>query len=415
MDEEREVSALVEQLLQARDRPADPGRETLLALGPWVEAAPMFLFLDPILDPYETRTYGVLWALLKDQGQQAVMPTYEEIMRLGNIRSRDRVARSITVLRITRWIVLLERARDSLQRNVGNIYVLNQEPMDFAAVLELDGEYMRFLRETAANHRSRRIRHLAQAALESLLRREDPTAPMPESERIHSRLQAFHQIRSDREAPAGPEPGSMEWFLGTVTTTPVREANPARSRVRETNSGQSPVRDANSAPETRVRDSNSVCSSSSYIKNTTTPPISPPSSEKHLPEHFDWPEFLSENVRELLCIQVRALPEEDRQPMLDELVGQMRFRESQGDPIRSPVGYFRRMCERYLAGEGGPGAHAEAEQRRRANEARLARLAENPGPAGPAPPARPPAPRPASGQVKAYVKELKRLVGRRVE
>ena len=101
--------------------------------------------------------------------------------------------------------------------------------------------------------------------------------------------------------------------------------------------------------------------------------------------------------------------------MLDELVGQMRFRESQGDPIRSPVGYFRRMCERYLAGEGGPGAHAEAEQRRRANEARLARLAENPGPAGPAPPARPPAPRPASGQVKAYVKELKRLVGRRVE
>ena len=406
MNARENLEGLIDELLAQRGQPLDAS-EAVVASGPWVEAMPMAVHLDPRLDPYDRSVFSALWALSKRRGGSAIMPAYEEIMRYAGIRSRDRVARSITALRITRWITLLERSRDRLGRNRGNAYLLNVESEHIADVLQLDREHIRFLRQTATDHRNRRLRTMALEELSQLDSSEDPTQPPDALDRLAGHL--FWR--------SGDEADSQVRNTNSVPNHRVHDANSAGDRVQNTNSDSDRVHDANS-----VHSSGS--SSDLYIKTTTTPPISPPSRDRLqvTPADFLWPDFLEgpehENIRELLCRQLARLPEESRQPMLDELAGQMRYRRKQSDPIQSPVGYFCAMCNRFLDGDGGPGGHADAERKLRAANARVAQLEQAPVPAGPQAPAsrRAKSRSPAEcARAREYLSEMKAKIGIRGE
>ena len=119
----------MEQLLRG---PASPPQHGLLFLSAWHEAMPALVHLDPVLDPVDSRVFAVLWIWAKQQGRgTTAFPTYDYLLQRCNIQSRATLARSLAILRLTRWITLCRRVRDR-GRNRGNIYALHDEPLPLA-------------------------------------------------------------------------------------------------------------------------------------------------------------------------------------------------------------------------------------------------------------------------------------------
>ncbi|HFD80030.1 MAG TPA: hypothetical protein ENK05_06515 [Gammaproteobacteria bacterium] len=410
--------------------------DTLMFLGPWVESTPMFFLTDPALDPNERSVFGALWAWLKRQGRQDDrMPDIADIQRLANIRSRERVVQSITVLRLTRWITLHTRVRDAKGRHRTNVQALNPEPLSLAETLAVDASYMQFLAESAT-HRREKIRNLARKVLDGLTQiidaGRDPLQPPTLAEQIESRQEAGGLIDGscqstdvfgvipvrvsliDSDVPVDKSAEIAEQHPSTFNRLGSAEEN---IRVRLIDSDE-PVDKSPENPENiRVRliDSDAkpvlrptICSSSSNNKNnkntTTTPPIPPPSS-------YAWPEFWDDNVKALLMLTLKTLPEGERQDWIDELAGQYRARRKTHDPIRRPVVYFQAICKRYLAGEAQLTDYAIAERERRLKQARLA--AAQAAPPAPTAPARAPASDKAAAQahLRSMTQALKGRAG----
>ena len=104
------IDASVEQLLQGNTGTPQNG---LLFLSAWHEAMPALVHLDPVLDPVDSRVFAVLWIWAKQQGRgSTAFPSYDYLLQRCNIQSRATVARSLAILRITRWVTLCRRVRD---------------------------------------------------------------------------------------------------------------------------------------------------------------------------------------------------------------------------------------------------------------------------------------------------------------
>ncbi|MGH8568654.1 MAG: STY4528 family pathogenicity island replication protein, partial [Gammaproteobacteria bacterium] len=83
--------------------------------------------LDPVLDPVDSRVFAVLWLWAKHEGRGATaFPSYPTLLARCNVQSRATLARSLAILRITRWVTLCRRVRDQNGRNRGNIYALHE-------------------------------------------------------------------------------------------------------------------------------------------------------------------------------------------------------------------------------------------------------------------------------------------------
>lgn len=128
---------------------------------------PALVHLDPVLDPVDSRVFAVLWIWAKQQGRgSTAFPSYDYLLQRANIQSRATVARSLAILRITRWVTLCRRVRDQ-GRNRGNIYALHDEPLALASTLYLDPGYMEFL-QNAQRHHHDHVGKIARALLQSL-------------------------------------------------------------------------------------------------------------------------------------------------------------------------------------------------------------------------------------------------------
>lgn len=164
------IEASVEQILDKRDSPT---ANSLLFLSAWHEAMPALVHLDPILDPVDSRVFAVLWLWARQQGRgSTAFPSYDYLLQRCNIHSRSTLARSLAILRITRWVTLCRRVRDANGRYRGNIYALHEEPLALASTLYLDPSYMEFLHQ-ATRHAHEQVRKIAHAMLASLQARID--------------------------------------------------------------------------------------------------------------------------------------------------------------------------------------------------------------------------------------------------
>ena len=327
------IDASVEQLLQGNTGTPQNG---LLFLSAWHEAMPALVHLDPVLDPVDSRVFAVLWIWAKQQGRgSTAFPAYDYLLKRANIHSRATVARSLAILRITRWVTLCRRVRDQ-GRNRGNIYALHDEPLALASTLYLDPGYMEFL-QNAQRHHHDHVGKIARALLQSLREcideGEDVLAASPLSQ-ADQRLEALATI-------AGQGSGHYFWLRQGALNA---EGALNSDRVQKLNS-VAPVHNLNSA----------VCSSRYLYKKTTTTTTDAGSSARAREEpvaepSLVYPESLSRNEQLLSGLYLKGFEPEMRQSLLDELAEKIVSQKKTERRVRNPIGLLAWMCKEARAG-----------------------------------------------------------------
>jgi hypothetical protein len=159
-------------------RPPRPSRDTrsgdvFLYSGNRHETVPRTLLLDRRLTPLERNAWQVFRLLFNDADASASFPSYEAIQPFlsslpSGQASRQTIARVLTVLRLTRWVSLMERRRDADKGFVlGNLYMLHDEPISPAEAMELDDEYMELVGD-CLTHPSKAVQTVATHALKEI-------------------------------------------------------------------------------------------------------------------------------------------------------------------------------------------------------------------------------------------------------
>lgn len=142
------------------------------------ETVPRSLLLDIRLTPLERNAWQVFRLLLNEDGVTA-FPTYEQLRNYlasvpcGAQASHETVAKTLTMLRLTRWLSLARRRRDARTgRVLGNLYVLHDRPLSPFEAMQIDPEYMSLVSHTL-KHANKGIQRVGLAVLEEISR--DPS------------------------------------------------------------------------------------------------------------------------------------------------------------------------------------------------------------------------------------------------
>lgn len=132
------------------------------------ETVPRRLLLDDRLSPLERNAWQVFRLLINSDGLTA-FPTYEELRPYlgstpGKPASRETIAKTLTHLRLTRWLSLGRRVRDAVSgRMQGNVYILHDEPIGCAEAMEIDRDFMLLIGQSL-EHANKAIRLMAERA-----------------------------------------------------------------------------------------------------------------------------------------------------------------------------------------------------------------------------------------------------------
>ena len=198
-----------------RDGPAD----AVLYSGNRHETVPRALFFDRRLTPLERNAWQIIRLRLNGDGLTA-FPTYEELrpllssMPCAPKASHETVARAIGILRLTRWLSLVQRRRDHRTgRLLGNLYMLHDEPLTPFEAIQLDPEYL-ILLSRALDHAGKSVRLVGQQVL-----REMAEDPLLAGKLLPSRLHVLMQRMAEGEP---------------LQDDPVQETRPPAEASRET-------------------------------------------------------------------------------------------------------------------------------------------------------------------------------------
>lgn len=348
----------------------------LLVLSAWHEAMPALVHLDPVLEAVDSRVFAVLWLWAREQGRSTVaFPSYDYLIKRTNVQARSTVARSLAILRITRWVTLCRRVRDRSGRYRGNIYALHDEPLGLESSFYLDPGYMAFLQDATRHHHAR-VRQVAVAMLQSLGEcindGEDVLATPPLSQ-ADQRLEALSAIRGKGSGNFfGFRHGALSalrsWRWTVERGSQVHDAEPrVTHRVQNSNAVEAKILHAD-----QVQNSNSALCSSRYIKKTTTTTSDQEPEGKNFYPPLVYPEGLSENERRLAEMYLRDLEAALQQALLDELGEKIRAQAKTNRPVRNPIGLLAWMCKEARAGQP-PLTSAHLQYRARRERERLLR------------------------------------------
>lgn len=204
------LSALLDQA-QRHQKAALSPNDTLLFSGNPHESVPRALFLDTRLTPLERNAWQVFRLQLNPDGL-TVFPTYEQLrpflasMPCGPKASTETVARALTILRLTRWLSLVQRRRDRKTGCLlGNLYVLHDEPLTPFEAMQLDPEYLGLVSQ-ALTHASKAIQYVTYQIL-----REISEDPLLSGRVLPTRLQVMTQrLAAQGWANNSPE-NNQDW------------------------------------------------------------------------------------------------------------------------------------------------------------------------------------------------------------
>ncbi len=157
------------------------------------DSVPRALLLDRRLTPLERNAWQVFRLMLVDDGLTA-MPTYDQLapwlasMPCTARASHETVARTLAILRLTRWISLVRRRRDpKTGRILGNLYVLHDEPLTPYEAIQLDADYLELVSHSLT-HASKSIQRVGLHTLQELTQ-----DPMLSGHMLPSRLEILSQ------------------------------------------------------------------------------------------------------------------------------------------------------------------------------------------------------------------------------
>ncbi|MCQ9390964.1 STY4528 family pathogenicity island replication protein [Pseudomonas viridiflava] len=335
------------------------------------ETVPRGLLLDDRLSPLERNAWQVFRLLINGDGVTA-FPSYEKLRPYlgsspGKSASKETVAKALTVLRLTRWLSLGQRVRDSANGRVqGNIYILHDEPVGCAEAMEIDRNYMQLVGH-ALEHANKAVRVVAEHAF-----KEFAVDPNYSTGALPSRLEVIEdrwRQQGWHDAPQAVEHRQAEPEFG-FRTKGSDESNSlsSESELSEKSTGanlKTPSSDSelslNSASFGSVRIPNSystytntntsVCKSSVPREGQDIAPDLPPGFER-----------FTQDQREKAMIALQRVEAELRKPVLD----QWQHRCKSGS-VKNPFGYLLSCTQKALSGEfnaqwQAPSAHAQNPQ-----------------------------------------------------
>ncbi|MDG6399264.1 STY4528 family pathogenicity island replication protein [Pseudomonas quasicaspiana] len=311
------------------------------------EAVPRRLLLDNRLTPLERNAWQVFRLLLNSDGLTS-FPTYEQLQPYlaaspFKVASRETVAKTLTTLRLTRWLSLAGRVRDEVTGQMkGNIYLLHDEPISISEAMLLDRGYLELV-GNSLEHANKSICQVAAHTLEEFA--QDPDV---REQRIPSRLDIIGQrVARQRGAkntstrdipPQQSEPSSNESELSQnhselIESAPVRNVVPPGSESeRCRKQGEfDPVRNPNS--------SSTGSNTNTYVSKSFVP---------RTDNRSDYPP------------RFQALPPDQRQkaigamvPLTDDLCKDVldQWAARPAEAMRNPFAYLLRMIERARNGE----------------------------------------------------------------
>ncbi|WP_111748607.1 STY4528 family pathogenicity island replication protein [Salinisphaera orenii] len=363
----------------------------LVFMGEWNESYPGILVRDPFLTQSAKVQFLYLMQESKSRSMQAYnMPSAEGAAQAIG-QSRKTVSRDRLLLRITRWTSLFQQVRDQRGRFRGGIYALHSEPAPLGDATSLDDSYMALLHDSR-QHADQSIRTAADAALAGIdaqfARGEDPTAP---PDRMGRRVNAHRAIQGDSrnffdlmiEASGGSatDTATNNESAAALSTGDADEASGKFTHgepcVELTHGGDDPcvklthggqVTDNNvdrsTYPQMGKFTHGTYRSSSNTTTTTTNKEGSVKASEAEADgdtaqgqpptiESLRWPDAFNQAIRHLIhqALTRRRVEPTQFQDVIDVLAHKT---ADSDNPLRNPVGYAVKLCERITAGTFQP-------------------------------------------------------------
>lgn len=137
------------------------------------DSVPRALLMDKRLTPLERNGWQVFRLMLTEDGITA-MPTYDQLapwlasMPCAARASHETVARTLTMLRLTRWLSLVRRQRDPRTgRIMGNLYVLHDAPLTPYEAIQLDADYLALVSQSLT-HASKSVQRVGVYTLQEM-------------------------------------------------------------------------------------------------------------------------------------------------------------------------------------------------------------------------------------------------------
>ncbi|WP_231672483.1 STY4528 family pathogenicity island replication protein [Pseudomonas quasicaspiana] len=319
------------------------------------ETVPRSLLLDDRLSPLERNAWQVFRLLINSDGITA-FPTYEQLRPyLGSVpgksASRETVAKALTVLRLTRWLSLGRRVRDSISGRVqGNVYILHDEPVGCVEAMELDRDYMLLIGQ-ALEHANKAVRTVADLAFKEFA--SDPnhsTGALPtrldviegrwRKQGWHDAPNAIEQGHSKPEFGIRTQEGSGSFSLSSDSELSENrdQANPEKpsseSELSLKSASFSSVRIPNSY-STYTNTNTSVCKSSV--------PRETQIEQVDLPSGF---ERFTQDQRDRAITALQRVQPDLRKPLLDQWLHRCK-----SGTVNNPFGYLLSCMQKALSGE----------------------------------------------------------------
>ncbi len=292
----------------------------LLFMGNPHETVPRALLLDQRLGAVDVLGWQMI-RLLSNADRTTAFSTYDELeplLRSGANRkaSRKTVARVIAILRLTRWMTLGMKARNTGNgRMIGNVYVLHDEPLAPAESLSLDAEYIEYVIRCTRHH-NRDVAEVAQLVRDELA--EGGVLELP------TRLDVIDQ-RAERqkraEFPAETQSPDTQFPAETQPNAPSFQ----RKLMRESDTYDA-VSDA-TRPTVRSY-TNSVCKTTAREPGDTS-------------LVWSWPLELTADERESVAFLLTGLSTETQQAVIDEAAGRV-----DAGKVKNTLGFLHTLAKR---------------------------------------------------------------------
>ncbi|KPX89784.1 Uncharacterized protein ALO62_00913 [Pseudomonas amygdali pv. myricae] len=304
------------------------------------ETVPRGLLLDDRLSPLERNVWQVFRLLINGDGVTA-FPSYEKLRPYlgsspGKSASKETVAKALTVLRLTRWLSLGQRVRDSVSGRVqGNVYILHDEPVGCAEAMEIDHHYMQLVGQ-ALEHANKAVRVVADHAFKEFAA---ATGTMP------SRLEVIEQRWQQQgwhDAPQAIEHAQDGTEFGIRTKGSDESDSLSSDSELSLNSASFGLVRIPNSYSTYTNTNTSVCKS--FV------PREAQESAPDLPSGF---ERFTQDQRDKAMIALQRVEPGLRTPLLD----QWQHRCKSGS-VKNPFGYLLSCTQKALSGEFNAQWHA---------------------------------------------------------
>ncbi|ELI8126418.1 STY4528 family pathogenicity island replication protein [Yersinia enterocolitica] len=300
------------------------------------DSVPRALLMDNRLTPLERNAWQVFRLLLNEDGITA-FPTYDQLapwlasMPCATRASHETVARALTLLRLTRWISLVRRRRDSRTgRILGNLYVLHDEPLTPYEAIQLDADYL-WLVSQSLDHVSKSIQRVSVHTL-----KEMTDDPLLRGRELPSRLQVLSQRL---KIQGWVEPKS---YPQAVDNSGSEDGQNDLLRNRDDLSSESEAGEKTSKTDSlRIPKTDSTVRKEKEIKEFSTVPRG--LGMLHLPERF---KLLKAEQQSGALAALQPVDPDLHQAVLDEWDARCR-----ASTVRNPAGYLFGIIQKAMRGE----------------------------------------------------------------